>query len=233
MSEATEIIDRLKSIANPEKVLFKKQKFGVIANNALGVMMSDLNIIAREIGKNEQLACELFSTNVYEARILCAKIFPPKKLTSTLADQWVKTFENWEICDTFSMGVFAKSPIALQIIADYTNRDNEFEKRSGFATVAAFCMADKKASNEVYESFFPLIVEAASDERLYVKKAVNWALRSIGKRNVDLNKKAIILAEQLTKSSTLSSIWIGKDALAELTNKKANILDYPRVIYRS
>ncbi len=229
----SQVLTRLKSLANPEKVLFKKQKFGIVANNALGVMHSDLNVMAREIGKNETLAIELFETNVYEARILCAKLFPPKKLTNELAEHWVKTFENWEVCDSFSMGVIAKSPLAKQKILNWINRKSEFEKRAGFATMAAYCMADKKAGNEVYESFLPLIIKASTDERLYVKKAVNWALRSIGKRNIDLNKKAIETAETILLIDSPAAQWIAKDAIKELSSAKANVLDYPRSIYRA
>jgi len=232
MKTVKEIIARIESLANPEKVLFKKQKFGIESNNALGVMHSDLNAISREIGKNEELAKALFDTNIYEARVLCAKLFPPKKLTSELAEKWVVTFENWEVCDSFSMGVIAKSPLAKIKIEEWVMRESEFEKRAGFATMAAHCMADKNAENVVYENFLPLIINASNDERLYVKKAVNWALRSIGKRNIDLNKKAIQTAEKILDFESKSAQWIAKDAIRELSSGKANILDYPRRVYR-
>lgn len=232
MKTTEDIISRLKSLANPDKVLFKKRKFGIISNNALGIMHSDLNALAREIGKNETLAIELFDTNVYEARILCAKLFPPKKLTNELAEKWVKTFENWEVCDSFSMGVIAKSPLAKSKIKEWVSREPEFEKRAGFATLAAFCMADKNADNSTYEAFIPVIIASATDERLYVKKAVNWALRSIGKRNIDLNKKAIEASNEILKIDSKSARWIANDALKELTGEKVNILDYPRNLYR-
>lgn len=227
-----EIINRLKALANPEKVLFKKQKFGVEATNALGIMQSDINVLVKEIGKSEELAHQLFDTGIYEARILAAKIFPPKKLTNELAYKWVVTFENWEICDTFSMGVFAKSPIALELIPEFVSRKNEFEKRAGFATIASYCMADKKAQNPIYLNFLPVIEHEAIDDRLYVKKAVNWALRSIGKRNVDLNKSAIETAERILMFDSQAANWIAKDALRELKKDNLNILDYPRSIYR-
>lgn len=227
-----EIINRLKVLANPEKVLFKKQKFGVEATNALGIMLSDIDVLVKEIGKSEALAHQLFDTGIYEARILAAKIFPPKILTKELAYKWVVTFQNWEICDTFSMGVFAKSPIPLELISEFVSRKNEFEKRAGFATIASFCMADKKAQNSVYLNFLPVIEREAIDERLYVKKAVNWALRSIGKRNTDLNKAAILCAERILKLNSTSARWIAKDALRELKKDNLNILDYPISIYR-
>jgi len=227
------IVNRLKDLADPEKVIFKKKKFGIAADNALGVYQKDLNMLAKEIGKkNAALAIELFDTGIYEARCLCSKIFPPKEITSELMEKWVATFENWEICDSFSMGLFAKSPLAVPKINEWANREREFERRSTFATMAAYCMADKKASNEAYQAFFPLIKNAATDERLYVKKAVNWALRSIGKRNIDLNKQAIEVAREILEMENKAAKWIAKDALRELKGEKINILDYPRKIYR-
>ena len=130
------------------------------------------------------------------------------------------------------MGVIAKSPLAKIKIEEWVLRQSEFEKRAGFATIAAYCMADKKAENVVYENFLPLIRNASDGERLYVKKAVNWALRSIGKRNIDLNKKAIQTAEEILKFESKSAQWIAKYAIRELSSGKANILDYPRSVYR-
>jgi 3-methyladenine DNA glycosylase AlkD len=111
-------------------------------------------------------------------------------------------------------------------------KENEFEKRAAFATLAAYCMADKKADNQVFEQFLPMLIRDAVDARLYVRKALNWALRNIGKRNVDLHKKAIETAKQIIKLNTKSSLWIGNDAISQLTKLKVNRLDYPRAIYR-
>lgn len=227
-----QIIQKLHALTDPSKVEFKAQKFGVIANNALGIMMKDLNVIAQEIGKNSQLALELFDTDIYEARILCSKLFKPKDLTDPIAEKWVATFENWEICDSFCMGIVAKSPLARTKIMDWASREPEFEKRSGFATLAAYCMADKKASNEVFELLFPLIKREAQDNRIYVRKAVNWALRNIGKRNIDLNKKAIEAAKEILEIDSPTAKWIATDALRELSKDGVRMSDYPRSIYR-
>ncbi len=227
------IIKRLHQLADPEKVLFKKKKYGIVAENALGVYQKDLNALAKEIGKKDtELALALFDTGIYEARCLCSKVLHPKQLTSDLMEKWVVTFENWEICDSFSMGLFAKSALAVPKINEWANREREFERRAAFATMAAYCMADKKADNGVYEAFFPLIVNASEDDRVYVKKAVNWALRSIGKRNIDLNKRAIEVAEKILKTDHKAAQWIAKDALRELEGETVKILDYPRAIYR-
>ncbi|MBL4708827.1 MAG: DNA alkylation repair protein [Flavobacteriales bacterium] len=227
-----DVIYRLKALANPEKVLYKEQKFGVKSTNALGIYIKDLNVLAREIGKDESLAVQLFDSNIYEAKLLCSKIFRPKFLTNELAEKWLIHFTNWEICDSFSMGIIAKSPLAHSKILEWTQREKEFEKRAGFATMAAYCMADKKAANTIYINFFPLLMKASTDERLYVKKAVNWALRSIGKRNRDLNVAAIQLSKEIAQKENKTAQWIAKDALKELESKMLNVLDYPRNVYR-
>ena len=226
-----EIIFELNKLANPDKVAFKEQKFGVISNNALGIYHSNLKEIARKIPKDDELAIKLFDTNIYEARLLCSKLFNPKNLTEALMEKWVSTFENWEICDSFCMGLFAKSKLAIPKSIEWTNRTKEFEKRAGFTIIAAYCMADKKSTNEVFEQFFPIIIRAATDERRYVKKAVNWALRNLGKRNKDLNKRAIDCANQILIMDSKSAKWIAKDALKELEKDTVRMSDYPREIY--
>ncbi len=228
-----QIIDRLHALAEPEKVAYKEKKFGVVSQNALGIYMKDIKALAAEIPTDNELALRLFDSGIYEARLLCSKLFKPKALTMELADKWVAVFDNWEICDSFSMGIFAKSSLAAPIILSYVQREPEFEKRAAFATMAAYCMADKKADNEVFQPFFTMIEQAATDERLYVKKAVNWALRNIGKRNVDLRKDAIASAERILAMDTKASRWIAQDALKELNKEGLRISDYPRSIYRS
>ena len=226
------VLQKLQELANPEKVTFKKKKFGVIAQNSLGIYHRDLKTLARDIGTDNTLAIQLFNSEIYEARLLCSKIFNPKDLTEELMEKWVVTFDTWEICDSFSMGLFSRSPFAIKKIYEWSSRIPEFQKRAAFAIMASYCMADKKAANSVFEAFLPIIEREATDERLYVKKAVNWALRSIGKRNIDLNKKAIALAEEIAMHKSKGAQWIAKDAIRELTGADVNILDYPRAIYR-
>lgn len=227
-----QVISELNRLGNKEKVDFKEQKFGIVATNSLGIYQADLKEIAKKIGYNNELAIELFDSGIYEARILCSKIFNPKDLTEDLLEKWVVTFENWEICDSFCMGLFAKSKFAVSKALEWTSRKNEFEKRAGFTIIASYCMADKHAENSAYEQFLPIIEREATDERIYVKKAVNWALRSIGKRNVDLNKQAILSATRILEIDSKGAKWIAKDALKELRSETVNILDYPRVTYR-
>lgn len=227
-----ETMDRLNALQNPEKVVFKEKKFGIVSNNSLGIYHAELKKIAQDIGKDNELALQLFDSGIYEGRILCSKIFKPQDITIDLMEKWVKTFENWEVCDSFSMGLFAKSNFALEKTLEWTKRKPEFEKRAGFTIMAAYCMADKLSGNTVFEAFFPIIKREANDERVYVKKAVNWALRNIGKRNIDLNKKAILVAQEILENESPAAKWIAKNALNELKKDNIRMSDYPRAIYR-
>jgi len=227
-----QILDILKQKADPNKILIKERKFGITSNNALGIYHKDLKELAKQIPQNDELAIALFETNIYEARLLCSKIFNPDNLTESLMDKWSATFENWEICDSFCMGLFAKSKYAVPKAIEWTARKREFEKRAGFTIIAAYCMADKDALNDVFEQFFPIIKSESTDERMYVKKAVNWALRNIGKRNVDLKSSAVSVAEEILRMDNKTAQWIAKNALQELRKENIRISDYPRRIYR-
>lgn len=230
---ATTILAHLQTLSNPEKAVYKAQKFGVHAEQTLGIYQADLKALAKELPKDKKLALEIYQSGIYEARILCAKLFPLKELEAEQMEKWIKDFENWEICDTFCMGLFAKSPLAVAKIHAWANREQTYEKRASFATLAAYCMAAKKADNASFRPFFSLIEAAAADERLYVKKAVNWALRNIGKRNVDLNQEARACAQRLLQRPEKSAQWIAKDALRQWDKPTYNYLDYPRAIYRT
>jgi len=226
------VIARLQSMAEPEKVVLKEKKFGIVSTNALGIYHKDLKLLAKEIGRNNELAIKLFDSGIYEARLLCSKLFRAQDVTEELMEKWVSTFENWEICDSFCMGLFAKNKLAIKKIQAWHERQPEFEKRAAFTIIAAYCMADKYADNEVFESFFPIIKKTANDERIYVKKAVNWALRNIGKRNRDLQQSAILVAHEILQMDSKAARWIAKDALRELQKPQVRMSDYPRAIYR-
>ncbi len=228
-----EIIECLYDLKDEEKVIFKEKKFGIISNNSLGIYHKELKLIAKEIGQNNELALQLFDSGIYEGRLLCSKMFKPKDVTEALMEKWVKTFENWEICDSFCMGLFSKSSFALSKILEWTEREPTFQKRAGFAIIASYCMADKNSENELFEQFFDLIKREANDNRVYVKKAVNWALRNIGKRNIDLNKSAIAVSKELLEFESSSAKWIAKNALNELQKDNIRMSDYPRTKYRN
>ncbi len=228
-----DIIEALHDLADASVVAARERKFGIKSQGALGITHKDLNALVREIGRDNDLALRLYDSDIYEGKLLCSKIFRPKDVTDALCEKWISDFDNWEICDSFCMGQVAKSPLAKEKIREWTQREKEFEKRAGFATMAAYCMADKKAENEIFEAFLPLIEQGAEDERYYVKKAVSWALRSIGKRNRDLQVIAIETAELLNETEIKSAQWIARDVLRELTGEKVRMSDYPRNIYRA
>ncbi len=230
--QLNEILLELKSISNPEIKEIKAKKFGIISKNSWGVYQKDLTELAKKIGKDTILGIQLFETGIYDARLLCAKICKPKEITEDLMDNWIKHFDTWEICDSFCMQLFKFHPLAVDKAIAWSKHKNEFEKRAGFVLMATYGFADKNAPNEVFEQFFPLIVSNVHDDRIYVKKAANWALRQIGKRNIDLHQKAIETAIEILKQNSRSAQWTAKDALRELQGKKVNILDYPREIYR-
>lgn len=226
------IITRLHALAEPEKIAAKEKKFGVISQNALGIYMKDIKELAKEIPRDNDLAIQLFDSGIYEARLLCSKLFRPAALTEELAEKWVQVFDNWEICDSFSMTIFGRSELAIPKALEWSNRAAEFEKRAAFAIMATYCMAAKKAPNEAFLAFLPIIEREATDERLYVKKAVNWALRSIGKRNRDLQQEAIASANRILKIDSKAARWIASNALKELEKEGVRMSDYPRSIYR-
>jgi len=227
-----QVIKKLELLENSEKVEIKKKKFGINAKNSLGIYHKDLKVIAKEIGQDNKLALELYDTGIYEARILCSKIYNPECITEKQMDKWVVDFENWEICDSFCMGFFAKSEYALSKANEWSETDNEFVKRAGFVIMAAYGFADKVSGNEVFESFFQPIEREAGDDRLYVKKAVNWALRNIGKRNNDLQMSAIEVANRILMTDSKPARWVAKNALSELKKPDVKIFDYPRDMYR-
>lgn len=227
-----QILNELKSLSDPEIKAYKAKKFGINSENSWGVYQKDLSALAKKIGKNTSIGVQLFDTNIYDAQLLCAKICRPKEISEEKMENWITFFNTWEICDSFCMQLFKFHPLAIEKALLWCERENEFEKRAGFVLMATYGFADKKANNEVFEQFFPYLIKHAKDDRLYVKKAVNWALRQIGKRNVHLQKKAIKTAEDILKQNTRSAQWIANDALRELQGDKLNILDYPRHIYR-
>lgn len=163
-----QLLSELKRLGRPEVVKTKELQFGIIATNALGLYQTDIKIFAKEIGYNEVLAIQLFDTGIYEARLLCSRIYPPSHLTSSLMEAWVKTFENWEICDSYCMGLFSRSKFAIPKALKWSRNDAEFVKRAGFVIMASYGFAHKDATNDIFQQFFPIMVREARDERKYV-----------------------------------------------------------------
>ena len=182
--------------------------------------MPILRRMGKEIGKNHALALELWQSGIHEARILAGLIAEPAKMTPRQMDAWVKDFDSWDVCDQVCMNLFDKTAFAWQKAKAWTSRKEEFVRRAGFALIASLACHDKKADDEKFIALFPLMKNAACDERNYVKKAVNWALRQIGKRNPALRKEAIKAAREIQKMNSRSARWIAADAIRELRSRK-------------
>lgn len=191
-------------------------RFGIPSDNALGVAVGDIRDLGKKIGKQHELALELWKTGVYEARMLCAFIEDPTTITSAQMDEWCRDFDSWAICDTLCFHLYDKTPHAWKMIRTWAKREPEFEKRSSFALLASVALHDKQADDELFAESLELIANASDDERNFVKKGVSWALRGIGGRNVSLHGAAMALAESLSNSESPSARWIGKDALRDL-----------------
>lgn len=213
------VIKRLKSLSNPEAIE-GMARYGINPDKNLGVSIPDLRQIAREIGKNHQLANELWATGIHDARILAGMIGQPNKVTEKQMEQWVGDFDSWDVCDEVCMNLFEKLPFAYEKAVQWSGREEEFVKRAGFVLMARLAVSDKKAADEKFISFLPYIKRESADSRNYVKKAVNWALRQIGKRNITLNKLAIKAGEEIYSIGCKSARWIASDALRELKNEK-------------
>lgn len=202
-----ELIRRLESLSDPSAVK-GMAKYGITPEKAYGVPIPVLRKIAREIGVNHELSRKLWELNIRETRILASMIADPKKVTEEHMEKWVREFDYWEICDQCCINLFKKTRFAYKKAVEWSSRKEEFVKRAGFTLMACLAVSDKKASNEKFEEFLSIIKRESRDKRNYVKKAVNWALRQIGKRNPYLNKKAIETAKEILKIDSKTAKWI-------------------------
>ena len=217
-----QVIVKLKRCANPKNIE-GMARFGINSKNSLGVSIPDLRKLAKEIGKDHVLAQKLWDSKIHEAKILASMIDEPKLVTKKQADQWIKDFDSWDVCDQVCMNLFDKTSFAFERAILWTKNTAEFEKRAGFALMASLAFYDKSFSDEKFLKFFPLIKKYSIDERNFVRKAINWALRQIGKRNINLNKQAIELAKEIQNINSKSARWIAYDAIKELTSKTIQI----------
>jgi 3-methyladenine DNA glycosylase AlkD len=186
----------------------------------MGVSVPEMRKIAKAIGKNHQLALDLWETGVPEGMIVAGMIAEPEKLTDAQMEDWVVDINSWDICDQVCMNLFEKTPLAEKKIYEWSLREEEFVKRTSYALIACLAWHDKQAGDEEFIKYFPLIVAGSTDERNFVKKAVNWALRNIGKRNQNLNEQAILCARQIHEIDSKSARWIASNALRELESEK-------------
>lgn len=218
MEKVEEIIKKLKKLSNSKSVE-GMARFGIRPDRALGISIPKLRKMAKEIGKNHKLALQLWESKIHEARILAGLIDEVDKVTTKQMDFWIKGFDSWDVCDMVCANLFDKTPFAFKKAVEWTKRKEEFEKRAGFALMACLAWHDKEANDNKFIKFFPAIKKGSDDERNYVKKAVNWALRQIGKRNKNLNKEAIKIALTIQKIESRSALCIANDALRELKSE--------------
>ena len=218
MASVEEVLKKLKAKARPDQ-LEGMARYGMVAERRLGVSVPDMRKIAKELGRDHKLALELWKKGIPEARILAAMIDEPENLTEKQMEDWVKDINSWDVCDQVCANLFEKTPFAWKKILDWSEREEEFVKRTAFALIACLAWHDKGAEDEKFIKLFPVIRRGATDERNFVKKAVNWALRNIGKRNPNLNKAAIKAAKEIQRIDSKASRWIASDAIRELESE--------------
>jgi 3-methyladenine DNA glycosylase AlkD len=213
-----EVLDALEKLGDPGNVV-GMARFGIRTAVVLGVPKPALRRLARDLGQDRGLAQELWASGVHEARVLASMIDDPAKVTADQMDEWVDDFDNWDICDQCCLNLFWKAASAYEKAEEWTAREGEFVKRAGFVLMASLVVHDKKADDRVFEGFLSVVRREAADDRNYVRKAVNWALRQIGKRNAGLHQRAIQVALDLRQAESKSARWVGSDALRELSGE--------------
>ncbi len=217
MASVEEVLKKLREKARPDH-LEGMARYGMTTGNRLGVSVPEMRKMAKGIGKDHQLALELWRTGIPEAMMVASMVDAPEEVTEEQMEEWVKDFNSWDVCDQVCMNLFDKTSLAWKKVPDWSGREEEFVKRAAFSLIACLAWHDKETLDEEFIRLIPVIKEAATDERNYVKKAVNWALRHIGKRNLNLNGVAIKAAEEIREMDSKSARWIASDAIRELTS---------------
>ena len=194
-------------------------RFGIRAKIGYGVSKPKMDVLARCVGKSHALALELWSSGVHDARILAGLVDQARMVTAAQMDRWVRDFDNWDVCDGTCCHLFAHTPLAWSKAVQWSRRSRQFQKRAGFALMAYLAVHDKHAADHNFVRLLPIIRREAGDDRNFVRKAINWALRQIGKRNLKLNRTAIREAERIRRIDSRSARWIAADALRELRSE--------------
>jgi 3-methyladenine DNA glycosylase AlkD len=218
--DCAEILTSLRARANPANVA-GMARYGINVNGTLGVTVAELRRLARAIGRDHALAGELWSSGIHEARILATIVGEPARVTRRQMDAWARDFDSWDVCDAACHNLFRYTPHAWETAVKWSSSQREFVRRAGFSIMAGLAVKDKKSPDERFLTLLPLIAAAATDERNMVRKAVNWALRSIGKRNARLRRAAIAEAQRIRALDSRSARWIAGDALRELAGHGA------------
>jgi 3-methyladenine DNA glycosylase AlkD len=195
-------------------------RYGINTTQAYGVSIYKLRPLAKEIGTDHRLALALWRTGVHEARMLAVFIDDPARVTGTQMERWAKGFDSWDLCDQVSTSLFDQTALAWTKAVEWSRRPEEFVRRAGFAMMAGLAVHDKAAADAAFLDLLPAIAAAAGDDRNFVKKAVNWALRNIGKRNLRLNRAALAACKTIAAQGTRSARWIAADARRELESPK-------------
>jgi len=217
--ELKKIKAALERAADPT-YLEQMKLLGVNTEQAIGVRMPKLKLLAKNIGKDHEMANQLWSLGHHEGRILAGLVAEPDKMERDEADNWVENLQSWDEVDQLCGYLFQKLPYVDELITDWIDHKDAFVKRAGFVLIVATCIHHKNKEDEHFLQFFDVIEEHSTDKRNYVKRAVNWALRQIGKRTIQLNKDAVVLAKKLKAKKNASASWIGKNALKELQSEE-------------
>lgn len=211
----SEVMRRLKAQANPANVE-GMARYGIVSRNAFGLTAPNMRALAKEIGTDQKLSLQLWKTDTYEGRTLAALIGDPDLVTVGQMEAWVRQFDSWAICDTCCGNLFDRTPFAYGKAVEWSRRKEEYVKRAGYVMMAVLAVHDKKAEDKEFLRFLPLICRGAIDERNFVRKAVNWALRQIGKRSLFLHPHAVKAAEEIGRMNSRAARWIASGALREL-----------------
>jgi 3-methyladenine DNA glycosylase AlkD len=194
-------------------------RFGINPDHALGVRIPDLRRLGRELGRDHRLAGALWATGIHEARILASMVEEPNRVTEAQMERWARAFDSWDLCDQVCGNLFDRTVHAARMARRWAGRDQEFVKRAAFAMMAGKAVHDRDADDRVFLEFLPLIEGEAADGRNYVKKAVSWALRQIGKRNRRLHRGAVATAQRIGRQDSAAARWVASDALRELRSE--------------
>ncbi len=213
-----DVMKKLKSFKDPWAIK-GMSRYGINPKNNYGISVNRLRKMAKEMDSDHDFAQKLWSSGIRDARILACLLDDPEKVTEEQMDTWVKDFDSWDVCDLCCGHLFDKTDFAYKKAAEWSDNDEEFVKRAGFSLIAWLAVHDKEMDDEEFVKFFPVIEKAAYDERKYVKKAVNWALRQIGKRSLYLNDKALASAGRILNIDLKTAQWIANDAIRELTSE--------------
>jgi 3-methyladenine DNA glycosylase AlkD len=216
--EAAAVLEELIGLGDRSR-LGGMSRYGIRVDNAIGVSIPKIRQLARRTGRNHDLAAALWASGIHEARILAGLVDEPAAVTPEQMDRWVAALDSWDVCDQTMTNLFSKTRFARERALEWSRRADEFEKRAGFSLMAALAVRDKAAPDASFGQFFAAIERESDDNRNYVRKAVNWALRQIGKRNTALRDEALATALRIRARRTPAARWIATDAIRELSNR--------------